>query len=83
MKAVVRVIVLVLLMSTLAFEHGHAADDEFYKTRVIENMKLASTWIIENGVNVFSEDGKPGIHRKLVDEWGVQIWGGRSSPRWI
>ena len=54
--------------------NGGSVDDEFYKKKMIKNLNAASIWLIEEGVHTFNKFGKNGIHRKLVDEWGVQIW---------
>ncbi len=50
-----------------------AKNVEFYIKKAKEDLKQASLWIIEEGVSVFSRKGKKGLHRKLVDEWGVII----------
>lgn len=57
-----------------AFGDGVSMEDEFYKNKMIKNLNLASVWLIEQGVHTFKQSGKSGIHRKLIDEWGVQIW---------
>ena len=49
-------------------------DQEFHKKKAIEDMKSASVWIIKEGMNFFSENGKDGIFRKLFDEYTVQLW---------
>ncbi|MBL4865530.1 MAG: hypothetical protein JKY67_23035 [Pseudomonadales bacterium] len=49
-------------------------DDEFYRNKMIKNLNVASVWLIEEGLYTFKKSGKNGLHRKLVDEWGVQIW---------
>ena len=54
--------------------NGGSVDDEFYRNKMVKNLNLASVWLIEEGVYTFKKSGKHGIHRKLVDEWGVQIW---------
>lgn len=54
--------------------YAGSADDDKYNIKMIENLNTASLWLIEEGVHTFRESGKNGIHRKLVDEWGVQIW---------
>ncbi len=54
--------------------NGDPMGEEFYKNKMIKNMKVAGRWIISDGVRTFSTGGKNAIHRKLVDDWGVQIW---------
>lgn len=54
--------------------NGNSVNDEFYKNKMIKNLNAASIWLIEEGVHTFNKSGKNGIHRKLVDKWGVQIW---------
>lgn len=54
--------------------YGVPMDDKFYKNKMIKNLNSASVWLIKEGVYTFKKSGKSGIHRKLVDEWGVQIW---------
>jgi hypothetical protein len=51
-----------------------AVDDEALKAKFVENMKLASVWVIEEGVPVYESAGKEGVFRKLLDEWSVQLW---------
>jgi len=70
----VRYTALVFMMLISACKDSSSVDDEFHKNKMIENMKLSSLWIVKEGVSVFFRDGKNGLHRKLVDEWGVQIW---------
>lgn len=74
MRSYVRGFSLVFFMLIAACGNGGSVDDDKYKMKMMENMTSASLWIIQDGINVFSEKGKNGIHRKLVDEWGVQIW---------
>lgn len=62
-----------VLLSSACANSGNMEND-FYKKKMIENMRLASVWLIEEGIKVFSSKGKEGLHRKLVDEWGVQLW---------
>lgn len=64
---------LVLLIAPVV-SGAAAVDDEFHRNRMVENLRLASLWLIEEGVHTFKSSGKKGIHRKLVDDWGVQIW---------
>ena len=65
---------LIVWLATSAIVYGGGVDNDFYRNKMMNNMKLASLWIIEDGIQVFTEKGKDGLHRKLVDEWGVQIW---------
>lgn len=51
-----------------------AADDEYLIKETQEDLRLASIWLIEEGVLTYRNSGKEGIHRKLLDEWAVQIW---------
>lgn len=62
------------MMLISACGNGGSVDDDFYKNKMIKNMNDASRWVIEDGVYTFSEKGKEGLHRKLVDTWSVQIW---------
>lgn len=59
---------------TSACVNASSVDDEFYRNKMIKNLNLAAVWLIEEGVYTFKKSGKEGISRKLIDEWGVQIW---------
>lgn len=74
MKFVVKNLFVVILMSISACGNGEMKDEERYKKKSIENMKVASVWVIEEGVRTFSKEGKEGVFKKLLDEWGVQLW---------
>ncbi|RUO17975.1 hypothetical protein CWE08_12125 [Aliidiomarina iranensis] len=62
------------MIGTSAYGDGGSVDDEFYRNKMIENMKSAGRWIISEGVSTFDDGGKGAIHRKLIDDFGVQIW---------
>lgn len=62
------------MMLFSACGNGGSVDDEHYKKKMAVNLQQASLWLIEDGVKVFSEKGKDGLHRKLVDDWGVLLW---------
>jgi hypothetical protein len=74
MKFMVKNLFVVILMSISACGNAEMKDEELYKKKSIENMKVASVWVIEEGVRTFSKEGKEGVFRKLLDEWGVQLW---------
>lgn len=66
-------ILVAFLLFTTSCGNNHTNDD-FYRDKMLKNLSSASLWLIEKGVYTFNLSGKEGIHRKLVDEWGVQIW---------
>ena len=66
------VLALVAVVSMSA--RAGSLDDEYYIKKAQEDLHFASIWLIEEGVLTYRISGKEGIHRKLVDEWGVQIW---------
>ena len=74
MKSSVNYLAFVFMMLVSACGNGGLVDDHFYRNKMSENMNSAGHWIIREGVNTFSDGGKEAIHRKLVDDWGVQIW---------
>lgn len=49
-------------------------DSKFFSEKISRNMELASTWIIEDGISSYYLDGVEKIKRRLIDDWGVQIW---------
>lgn len=73
-KLFYQILWMTLMMLGSACGHTEMENEEFYKTKMAENLKNASTWLIQDGVKMFSEKGKKGLHRKLVDEWGVLLW---------
>ncbi len=70
----IKTLALMFSMLFSACGNGGPVDDDFYKKKMAENLQQASLWLIEDGVKVFSEKGKDGLHRKLVDGWGVLLW---------
>jgi len=57
-----------------AYGNAGSVDDEFYRNKMIENMKSAGRWIISEGVSTFGDGGKDALDRKLLDEWAVSFW---------
>lgn len=72
-KYLALVVLVILAITPIAGESG-SVDQEHYKNKMAANLWLASIWLVEEGVETFQKEGKKGIHRKLVDTWGVQIW---------
>ena len=70
----IKTLALMFMMLFSACGNGGSVDDEHYKKKMAVNLQQASLWLIEDGVKVFSEKGKDGLHRKLVDDWGVLLW---------
>lgn len=62
------------MMLISACGNGASVDDEFYRNKMIENMKSAGHWVIGEGASTFAGGGKEAMHRKLVDTWGVSLW---------
>jgi hypothetical protein len=65
---------LILVFVFLLPTGGNAAADEEHRHTLVESMKLGSRWAIEEEVQVYSENGKNGVFRKLLDDSGVQLW---------
>jgi len=74
MKKAASVLVLGFIAALSISAGTGAADDEYLIKKMQKNLQLASIWLIEDGVLTFRDFGKEGIHRKLLDEWGVIIW---------
>ena len=74
MNFIVKKLFLIFFILVSACGNSDMKDDEFYKQKSIESLKQASVWVIEEGVRTFSQKGKEGVFRKLLDEWGVQFW---------
>lgn len=74
MKSSVNYLALVFMMLVSACGNGGSVDDDFYRNKMIENMNSAGHWMIREGISTFADGGKEAVHRKLVDDWGVQIW---------
>jgi hypothetical protein len=53
---------------------GDIVVEENYNDKMIDNLNAATEWLITEGPYTYSLFGKQGIHRKLVDEWGVLLW---------
>ena len=66
--------VFMLLLSGAGAAAAELIENQFYSNKMAKNINSAGHWIIREGVHRFSEGGKQAIHRKLVDDWGVQIW---------
>jgi len=67
-------LLITLTISLSSYSYGEMKNAEFYEEKAIEDMKSASIWVIEEGVHVYSQKGKEGVFRKLLDEWAVQLW---------
>jgi hypothetical protein len=76
MTKIMKSVMAVVMASLAACSQGQSemSDVDLYRSRAVENMKSASTWIIEEGSEVYSQKGKAGVFRKLLDEWSVQLW---------
>ena len=67
-------IFLTILISNSACGDNNPVDDDYYNKKMIKHLNESTIWLIEEGVYTFKESGKYGIHRKLVDTWGVLLW---------
>ena len=74
MNDFVKILTLILLAVMPIGTRADSVDDKYYIEQAQKDLQLASIWLIEEGVLTFRDSGKEGIHRKLLDEWGVQIW---------
>ena len=74
MNTLAKALTAVSLVLFSACGNGGPVNDEHFERKMAKNLQEASEWLIEHGINVFSEKGKSAIHRKLVDEWGVLLW---------
>lgn len=63
-----------LLLSAAACGKGEVIDGMDYAKKVAQNLDAASVWVIQEGVRTYSEKGRQGVFRKLLDEWKVQLW---------
>ena len=63
---------LLVFWSSIAL--GSSDSEDFYQKKMERNLDLASIWLIESGASSFHKGGKEILWRKLVDEWGVQLW---------
>lgn len=54
--------------------NGAPVGEKALQEKFMNNMKLASQWIIENGISAYTSIGTEGIQSKLIDDWAVQLW---------
>jgi hypothetical protein len=50
------------------------ATDEYYIEKMRDNLLDSSEWLIEHGIEKFSELGHEGLFKYLVNQWAVQLW---------
>lgn len=48
--------------------------EQSYIDKMAANMREASIWVVQHGIEVYTQDGKAAVNRKLMDEWAVQMW---------
>ena len=49
-------------------------NEQYYIDKMSSNIKQASIWIVEHGIEVYVRSGKEAINRKMMDEWACQSW---------
>ncbi|WP_157957904.1 hypothetical protein [Aliidiomarina celeris] len=67
-------VICISMIGISAYGNAGSVDDEFYRNKMIENMKSAGRWTISEGVSTFDDGGKDAIQRKLIYDFGVQLW---------
>ena len=70
----VSIILLLLCCGCERREQKPSADEQFYIDKMAANMRQASTWIIQHGIETYAAGGQTAISRKLMDEWAAQLW---------
>ena len=51
-----------------------SVNEQSYIDKMAANMRQASTWVVQHGVETYTLGGKTAINRKLMDEWAGQLW---------
>ena len=74
MKTFFFCVFLTILMSNSACGDTSLMDDDYYNKKMIKHLNESTIWLIEEGVYTFNNSGKNGIFRKLLENWGVQLW---------
>lgn len=73
MKSLKKISTFLLILASVQ-SIGAPMSDEFYKNRMIEYMAISSRWILQDGMNIFSDNGFDAVNKKLIYNWGAQIW---------
>ncbi|WP_087021216.1 hypothetical protein [Thaumasiovibrio subtropicus] len=76
MKLSIQVLLVVLSILMSGVVKATSIDDEFYRQKMINNMKSAGDWVIQEGIKTYREGGKEALWRKLADTWAVLSWTG-------
>lgn len=74
MTSQVRYAVLVFLLLVSTGGQSAPLDDERLINKAVEDLNAASRWIIEEGIHVYSQQGKKGLDSKLFNEWIVRLY---------
>lgn len=74
MASQVRYAVLVFLLLVSSGGQSAPPDEEQLINYAVERLNAASRWIIEEGIHVYSQQGRKGLDRKLFDEWIVGLY---------
>ena len=72
----VRYVAVVFLLLVSTGGQGAPPDEEQLINKAVEDLNAASLWIIEEGIHVYTQQGKKGLDRKLFDEWIVGLYAG-------
>lgn len=49
-------------------------EEQAYIDKMASNMREASLWVVQHGIESYTQGGKEAIERKLMDEWAGQLW---------
>ena len=76
MTSRVRYVALAFLLLVSTGGQGAPPDEEQLINKAVERLNGASRWIIEEGIHVYTQQGKKGLDKKLFDEWSVGLYAG-------
>ena len=64
----------VFLLLVVTAGQGAPPDEQQLINQAVEDLNGATRWIIEEGIHVYSQQGRKGLDSKLFDEWLVRLY---------
>ena len=73
MKKFFRVLYILSIISLSSC--SNAEDDMYYVNKMVQRLEEASIWMVEEGFQVYLNEGAQPLYRKMIDDWAVQLSG--------
>ena len=74
MRSQIRHVLLICLLLVSTGGQSAPPDEQQLINKAVEDLNGASRWIIEEGIHVYSQQGKKALDSKLFDEWIVDLY---------